>query len=73
MKIKREKTKKINKYFEKERKMVLNKSKFKLLKIKIILCEIYFNLSKYYIKSLKDLNYCEEENNLIYLWNELKI
>ena len=50
--------------------MVLNKSKFKLLKIKIITCEINSNLSKYYIKSLKDINYCEEENNLIYLWNE---
>ena len=50
--------------------MVLNKSKFKLLKIKIILYEINSNLSKYYIKSLKDLNYYEEENNLIYLWNE---
>ena len=47
--------------------MVLNKSKFKLLKIKIIPCEINSNLSKYYIKSLKDINYYEEENNLIYL------
>ena len=66
------KKQKINKHFEKERKMVLNKSKFKLLKIKIIPCEINSNLSKYYIKSLKDINYCEEENNLIYLWNEIK-
>ena len=52
--------------------MVLNKLKFKLLIIKILLCEINSNLSKYYIKSLKDINYCEEENNLIYLWNEIK-
>ena len=47
--------------------MVLNKLKFKLLIIKILLCEINSNLSKCYIKSLKDINYCEEENNLIYL------
>ena len=47
--------------------MVLNKSKFKLMKIKIITCEINSNLSKYYIKSLKEINYCEEETNLIEL------
>ena len=52
--------------------MVLNKLKFKLLIIKILLCEINSNLSKCYIKSLKDINYYEEENNLIYLWNEFK-
>ncbi len=52
--------------------MVLNKLKFKLLIIKILPCEINSNLSKYYIKSLKDINYYEEENNLIYLWNEFK-
>ena len=45
--------------------MVLNKLKFKLLIIKILPCEINSNLSKYYIKSLKDINYCEEEQNRI--------
>ena len=44
--------------------MVLNKLKFKLLKIKILPCEINSNLFKYYIKSLKDINEFKKFKNL---------